>query len=179
KQEFPGVTFGPGQLIDANQLKEQFQGMIRRLADGGARFYGGTPFWEWPKTDDFTNSPSLIHWPKPFPRADSDSANTTHEPNRLKPVGHGRWVEIREAAREDAREAANEVLKAVKEALQGKGTRSGKGGKPFTIAAARLRELLKGISKDLAPEYQEAYKEEIQKKITEWTAKKEISHPVK
>jgi RHS repeat-associated protein len=74
-------------------------------------------------------------------------------------MSQGRWLEIKEAARE----LANNVLKSG----VGAGARSGQHGKPFTKAAAKLRERLKQNEKNWLPEF----KEVIEKKIQEWTNK--------
>ena len=89
---------------------------------------------------------------------------------RLPPLGPGRWIEIREAARL----RANDILKAEKQALARTGPMSGEAGKPFRNAANKLKDLLKQEGAGWTQEY----REEIMKKIDEYTRKAGTeSHP--
>jgi RHS repeat-associated protein len=89
--------------------------------------------------------------------------------NRVNKSAGGKWVEIRQTARD----LANAILKEAKDARVGAGARSGQHGKPYTAAAAKLREMLNKHGKDWIPEF----KEELEKKIKDWESKaKTISH---
>src|SRR5260370_14308793 len=69
------------------------------------------------------------------------------------------WIEIRQAAKQ----LANNILKAAKRSGAGAGARSGQHGKPYTVAAAQLRGLLRQNQDKWLPEF----KKEAEQKISQ------------
>jgi RHS repeat-associated protein len=147
-----------GQRFDVTNYQD-YKSDSQKINEFFEYFQDRHPTNNWPSNSGLDPSaPWLSHYPGlsgTRPRSNPLGSNTL--------LSKGRWLEIKEAARE----LAETIRKEAKVSRVGAGARSGQHGKPLTVAAARLRELLKQNEKNWLPEF----KEVIEKKIQEWTNK--------